>query len=104
MVVLAEVLRLLASVQRSEEVRHIYKYILNDKIEMPEGAQILSVQVQQNIPVLWAMVDPEAPKRDYYFDILPTGVVTNHKKLDYIGTIQTHGGSIILHVFSHFTY
>lgn len=53
-------------------MRTIWKYPITDspyqKIEMPLNAEILCVQLQDNIPTLWALVETEDPKR--IFDIL----------------------------------
>ena len=38
------------------------------EIEMPLNAEILCVQLQNNIPTLWALVETEEPKR--IFDTL----------------------------------
>lgn len=65
------------------------------------GAEVLSVQVQKTIPSLWMLVDTEMPKEQMTIRIHGTG----HEVFDYqniekfIGTIQLHKGSLVLHVF-----
>ena len=63
---------------------------------MPLNAEILCVQLQDNIPTLWALVETEEPKR--IFDILTyyTGDLID-KKGQYIGTYQLAG--LVYHVF-----
>lgn len=44
-------------------MQRIYKYPIEtvdqQQVKMPDGAQILTVQVQNGKPCLWAMVDPD---------------------------------------------
>ena len=52
-------------------MRTIWKYRARARcceIEMPLNAEILCVQLQNNIPTLWALVETEEPKR--IFDTL----------------------------------
>lgn len=83
----------------------IWKFELDTvgKVEMPIGAEPLTVQMQNDKPCLWAMVDPEAAKETRQFNIFGTG----HKlpvgnlltKLKYIATFQMYGGTLVFHVF-----
>lgn len=74
------------------------------KVNMPDKAEILTVQMQNGIPCLWALVDPdEALFDEREIEIFGTG---NHIVYDnnivwhkYISTIQLNGGSLIFHVF-----
>ena len=84
----------------------IYKYNLNispkNEIEMPQGSKILSVQIQYEDPVLWALGDTEKPLEKRSFLFIETGaqideeVLNNH---EYISTVQCRGGRYILHLF-----
>jgi hypothetical protein len=88
-------------------VKTIWKFPLSmttfQKIDMPRGAQLLSVQPQSGNVCLWALVDPTADKT-------PTGVWihgTGHE-LDtdkhlgrHISTFQLDGGSLVFHAFEH---
>ena len=72
-------------------------------IEMPTGAKILSTGVQgQNSLVVWALVDPDAPKRHRRINVCMTGSElythgsTSHHV--FIGTVTKRNG-IVLHVF-----
>lgn len=82
----------------------IFKYSLAlgdvQNVWMPEGAKLLSVQVQRETIVLWALVSPDAEcvKRK----IVCSG--TGHNVIgvdaqDYIGTIQLLNGELVLHFF-----
>ena len=42
-------------------------------INMPEGAQIIHVGVQENKPMMWAVVDPDALVKARGFLCIPTG-------------------------------
>ena len=76
----------------------IWKYPLivsrNQTIRMPEGAQVLCVQMQDDEPHLWAMVDTQAPRTDRTFYTMGTGRELPEGSLSwhfghYIGTYQT---------------
>ena len=87
-------------------MKTIYKYTLSLEeitvIELPEGAVILTIQLQMNKPVMWAEVDTNAPKVRRSFRTVATG-----ENLDdplqvartYVGTYQLEEGSLVLHVF-----
>lgn len=84
----------------------ILKYQLEEvyfqHIEMPKGAEILSVQVQRDIPCIWALVNPENDNEKRGFEIFGTGSLIQYDmgvERKYIGTIQRFGGNIIWHVF-----
>lgn len=84
-------------------MKAIWKYPLEIRdlqtLMVPEGATILTVQAQHDIPVLWALVDPKAPKVRRDFEILGTGNPVEEGERNYIATIQTHGGQLVWHVF-----
>ena len=50
----------------TNNMKKIYKYRIevtdDQNIEMPVGAKILTVQTQNGVPCIWAMVDPNAEK------------------------------------------
>lgn len=80
-----------------------YKASLFDSfiLEMPEGAKILSVQTQNNIPFIWALVNPSAPLRKRTFRLAGTGheIRETLKQLDFIDTFQMADGRLVFHVF-----
>lgn len=89
-------------------MKTIWKYQLkiseDQRIEMPAGAKILSVQAQNKVPCLWALVDPEAEKEKRFFEVFGTGnpikeyEVTSRKFID---TFQAYCGSLVFHVFEY---
>jgi hypothetical protein len=87
-----------------EDMR-IYKYPLavedKQKLVMPVGAKILSVQMQFDRPVLWAMVDerPETVEETRTFVIVCTGNPVPDDVRWFLGTVQAAHGHIVFHVF-----
>ena len=67
-------------------------------INMPNGAQILSIQVQHEKPYIWAMVDPDAEKKNSTIQIFGTGLPVTNPGI-FIGTFQVSGGSLVFHAF-----
>ena len=86
-------------------MKRVYKYLLevNDKVSvyMPKGARVLSVQVQNGRPCLWAAVDTnELTLEERWFRIVGTGHPIHDDVVDrFIGTIQMCEGSIVYHIF-----
>jgi len=69
-------------------------------LSMPFGASILSVQVQREVPTIWAIVNPGAPMMDREFRCFGTGhPMPKGLPLDFVGTIQLFGGELVFHVF-----
>jgi hypothetical protein len=70
-------------------------------VEMPRGAQVLSVQMQGGAPQLWALVDEDARTEPRTFATYGTGnpmpEVFTHGR--FVDTYQMHGGSLVFHVF-----
>lgn len=87
-------------------MKTIYKYKLqadsnfNIKIEMPIGAEILTMQTQNGEPYIWAIVnpDPEEEKEIRNFEIRETGSPIRREG-KYVGTDQILGGALVFHVF-----
>lgn len=81
----------------------IYKYPLAvidfQEIKLPAGAQILSLQVQREIPCIWALVDPKAELRTHHISTYGTGYGTEAYSGKYIGTYQLKRGEFVFHVF-----
>lgn len=69
------------------------------QLELPKDAQILSVQVQNEIPCIWALVDVNAEKETRNFKIFGTGHKVCSENLVFIGTFQMLGGGLIFHLF-----
>lgn len=69
------------------------------ELEMPQGARILTVQMQYNEPQLWALVDKMAPREPRLFRLAGTGHPIDDPRLNYIGTIQMMEGQLVWHIF-----
>jgi hypothetical protein len=55
---------------------------------MPSGARIIAVHEQNGAPMVWAEVDPAAPKEPRYLRIVVTGgTVLSPPFSTYIGTV-----------------
>lgn len=85
-------------------MKTIYKYKLEvtdeQIIEIPAFSEILTVQTQNEIPYIWALVDPKFYACNYKFRIIGTG----HKIEDgfngkYIGSVQLSSDKLVFHVF-----
>lgn len=68
-------------------------------ILMPAGAQVLSLQLQHDEPVLWALVDTdtEEPPEEREFYLVGTGHPIPNCAGHHIGTFQLHG--LVFHLF-----
>jgi len=88
----------------------------NAIIDMPENAEILDIQVQNERPVIWALVDPLAPKvqRNFVIFLTEEDIEINRYNYTYLKTLQfmkaidgTHGirgwcPSIVIHIFEKY--
>lgn len=83
-------------------MKAIWKYTLQGPrctVQMPAGARILDLQVQHNLPQIWALVDPAAPTVSRTFQAVPTGGEFSEAGWSYVGTFQINGGSLVFHIF-----
>jgi hypothetical protein len=87
-------------------MKKIWKFTLDlqddQEVEMPSGAELLTVQMQADTICLWAIVDPHTTKRDRRtFYIVGTGhdMPPKVSAANYVGTVQQAGGALIWHVF-----
>lgn len=81
-------------------VKKIYKYELNTSgyVDLPNDAEILSVQMQQGCPVLWALVDPDSPTSFIHaVRVYGTGHPCESPASKFIATAQN--GSLVWHFF-----
>ncbi len=85
-------------------MKAIFKYELTlgrTAVEMPRGATVLSVQMQNGNPCLWAMVDTDVVLTDTReFVCFGTGHKINEEyALHFIGTTQIEAVSLVFHFF-----
>lgn len=82
-------------------VKTIFKYPIevvdSQEIKMPIGAEVLTVQVQGDIPCLWALVESSVPSESRTILIFGTGHPVSGLNNKYIGTFQL--GALVFHVF-----
>lgn len=69
------------------------------RIDMPEDAKILSLQMQNGVPCLWAEVQTANPFVTRTFQLFGTGHRVPEKLGPFVGTFQTHGGSLVFHLY-----
>jgi hypothetical protein len=85
-------------------MKTIWKYKLNivsdQRISMPVASEILTVQVQDEDPYLWALVDMDSLTEFRDIEIFGTGhpIDSIHTR-KYIGTFQLNG--FVGHVFEY---
>ena len=82
----------------------IWKFTLPVRAEptmlaMPIGAQVLSVQTQQEEVRLWALVDPAEDREERRFLVVATGQSFDPRGKTYLGTVQTGGGMRVFHIW-----
>lgn len=66
-------------------------------ISMPASAEVISVQVQDGVPYIWALVHPTFPRKPYPFVLVWTGEPIEDLVGRPIGTFQIHG--LVYHLF-----
>lgn len=82
----------------------VHKYQLTpdafQSVEMPRDAQILDVQLQNDVLQLWALVDlGERITRIRFIRIAGTGHPMHQPIIKYISTFQMARGQLVFHVF-----
>lgn len=82
-------------------MKTIFKYDISENtgVLMPEGAQVLTVQMQRTSACVWAVVDPNAPMVLRRFVLYGTGHPLPDEPGTYVGTFQVAGGSLVWHLF-----
>lgn len=86
-------------------MKFIYKYGLDLKptvnIELPFGAEILSVHHQKDKIFIWALVDTKEKLMINTFYIVGTGQMFPFDEIDtkFIGTVHTNNGDFVWHIF-----
>lgn len=87
-------------------MKTIYKYPveIQDRsiIDMPVGAEILSVRTQDGKPMIWAMVDTDAKVEPRYIEVFGTGhPIHVDMGIDrkFIGTFLINNDGLVFHLF-----
>lgn len=71
-------------------------------VKMPKGAEILTVQTQNNEPYIWALVNPENEIELRTFEYFGTGhnvYCDMGIERKYINTFQIDNGNLVFHLF-----
>ena len=84
-----------------KETVHKYHLEIEDEQEvlLPAGARILTVQPQNDVINLWAMVNPAATAEAVNIRMYGTGHPIDNGEEEYLNTVQLYGGRLILHIF-----
>lgn len=88
-------------------MRTIYKYALEldefiQEIGMPAAADVLDIGMQDGIPVIWAMVNTDAPRVVRKFQLFGTGwTIKDDARLDHVSTVRDR--EFVWHIFEVFT-
>lgn len=87
-------------------MKTIYRYVLviedEQDVNMPFGHRILSVKRHREHPSrleMWALVDTDTPSTVKKISIRGTGHPMQGNEGQFIGTVQTHDGMFVWHVF-----
>ncbi len=92
-------------------MRRIYKYQIEttdvQKIRVPRLAetnnfkeQVLKIDIQNEIPCIWCLVDIDEEERDLEIRIVGTGnPMPLLSKDDYLGSYMLHDGALVFHIF-----
>ena len=83
-------------------MRTVFKYVFDQwrdtTFDMPVGAMILTVQVQNDALVMWALLDTDDVAVKRSFVVLMTGQRIRPFLEKYIGTVQDKEG-FVWHIF-----
>lgn len=87
------------------DMKKIFKYPIEVTDEqvvlLPTGAKVLTIQSQGEVPCIWALVNPTAPRNEAItIRIHGTGHdVPDSDNLEYVSTFQMMGGRLVFHSF-----
>ena len=75
------------------------------KIELPKGSQILSIQTQNDDACIWFLCNPKEEEKEVrILEIYGTGhPIKDEYDRKFIGTYQLYGGSLVFHCFERLT-
>ena len=71
------------------------------EVEMPIGAEVITVQMQGGAPYMWALVDSNRELETRFFRVAGTGnpLPDTMDLFGYLGTFQMLGGQLVWHLF-----
>jgi hypothetical protein len=82
---------------------HKFPVVIDDQfsIEMPVGAEVLSVHRQGGGIFVWAIVDSKAAVERRCFAVRGTGHPLRGNEGRFIGTVLTNGDALVWHIFEN---
>lgn len=82
--------------------KYQFEFAKEVTIEMPDGPTMLSVQLQNGVPSMWAMVNTDNAPKSYKLACYWTGEeITNADQLRFIGTVQA-ADNLVWHIFEQY--
>ena len=89
------------------QVKTIWKYPLEiqeeQTVEVPYGSQLLSLMGQNDLPVLYVLVNPYTKVKEvWHFSLWATGQKIGDEMLRtsiFVGTVSTYEGRLIWHLW-----
>jgi hypothetical protein len=72
-------------------------------VNIPEGGEILDVQVQGASMCIWVLVNPDAQAKPRTLYVYGTGHTLPDYPGRYVGTFQIAKGSLVFHLFEETT-
>lgn len=76
------------------------------EVNLPIGAEILSVHKQYNKPTIWALVDSTAQLEKRNFVVYGTGhaiLIDTNSELKFVGTVLCNNDNEVWHIFEKLT-
>lgn len=70
------------------------------EIQMPDGAEFLSVSLQRGQPCMWCAVIPSNVLVARYFELRGTGHAFSGTEGEFLGTFQMMGAALVFHLFA----
>lgn len=77
----------------------VWKYKLTPEIEIPRGAEVLSVHEQRGDLWIWVKVNPNNRSEKRRFAVFATGEDVPDISLKFIGSAVLSRGRLVQHVF-----
>jgi hypothetical protein len=70
------------------------------ELDLPEGSEVLTLQLQNGVPCLWVLCNDTAqPSETRRFEWFGTGQYLAPAEYAYVGTCQFYEGRLVLHLF-----
>lgn len=83
-------------------MKTIYKYEVKaglNELYLPQDTKVLTVQIQDDNPYMWAIVKTDKPLVKRLFYTYGTGHEIKHLIKEYIGTFQLLNLGLVFHLF-----